>query len=507
MLRSSSTSAMVLPWARSFWGTAAGSGGVAFMQLASQASMAALRPDWGASLSPIVPKGAGVKDLVQWLTRDGASPTLDFRRSQEIAGFEAHQDTLQLARHAHGVAALSYDLDLTHDLPAQHRDAAVAGDEVFLGVERDRALAHLAFEVAGELLVLGLGHLAPGLAVEARARGAEARPVAAHAPRHIDTEVRVVDRQDPADLLAALIVLDARVRHHAQGRQHHLGDAVMHRAVRQPPILRAPQAARRRHEIHLGHDRHLRDELRAAEAAVQDRHVERVHDVLEMLQPVARHQRPAAAADAAIVGLQFLVVGKFLEDVVARQHRPPVRRAEIGEDQTVPLFEGIPRLAHAVAVTSALGLAGLVEAAALHVEQPAVIAAADAVLLAAPVIERGAAVAATRIKQSRSPRAVAEQDQVFAEYAERTRPQSGIGSKPDRVPIAAQPFAGGRAATDLGQRGVEAGLRQAVGGTRVRIHGVASLPVYGVARVYRVTRPTPRCVLIDLHDEQPRVAS
>ena len=112
-----------------------------------------------------------------------------------------------------------------------------------------------------------------------------------------------------------------------------------------------------------------------------------------MLQPVAGNDRRAAAADRGIVGLDELAGVHVLEAFVARQHRLFLGRAQIGEDQAVALLDRIPGLAHLVAMRAAVGLAGLLEAMALDVEQPAVIAAADAALLDLAVVERGAAMA------------------------------------------------------------------------------------------------------------------
>ncbi len=91
---------------------------------------------------------------------------------------------------------------------------------------------------------------------------------------------------------------------------------------------------------------------------------------------------------------------QILEPVVARQRRLLGRRAHIGEDEAVAFLERIPGLADFLALAPALGLARLIEAASLHVEEPAVIAAADAVILDPPVIERRAAMAAARIEQA-----------------------------------------------------------------------------------------------------------
>jgi hypothetical protein len=52
---------------------------------------------------------------------------------------------------------------------------------------------------------------------------------------------------------------------------------------------------------------------------MQDHDVERVDQVLVVLQPVARNDRRAAAADAVGVGLDELAVVEPFERVVARQ--------------------------------------------------------------------------------------------------------------------------------------------------------------------------------------------
>ncbi len=59
---------------------------------------------------------------------------------------------------------------------------------------------------------------------------------------------------------------------------------------------------------------------------------------------------------------------------------------------------GVPGLAHLVPELAAIGFAGLFKAAAFGIELPAVIAAADAVLLDLAIIERGAAMAAEDVQ-------------------------------------------------------------------------------------------------------------
>ena len=102
---------------------------------------------------------------------------------------------------------------------------------------------------------------------------------------------------------------------------------------------------------HLGHEAHRLGELRAAEGAVQDRDVERVHQVLVVLEPVARDDGGPAAAHAAVVGLEELARRRSVSsDLVARQHGLALGRAHVGEDQSVALLHRIPGLAHPLAL-------------------------------------------------------------------------------------------------------------------------------------------------------------
>src|SRR5262249_38660815 len=103
------------------------------------------------------------------------------------------------------------------------------------------------------------------------------------------------------------------------------------------------------------------------------------------------------------------------------------------------------------ALTAAVRLARLLQAAAFNVEQPAMVAAADAALLDLAVVERRAAMAAARIDQARPAGAVAEQDQLLAEHLDGARRGSGVGRHAHGMPVAAQQLAHRRAAADLGK--------------------------------------------------------
>ncbi len=195
--------------------------------------------------------------------------------------------------------------------------------------------------------------------------------------------------------------------------------------------------------------------------------MESVGHVLVMLQPVAGHDRSAARADAAVVGFDHLPGIERFQALVARQHWFLIGRAHIGEEEPITLLHRIPGLAHAVALEAAFGLAGLFEAAPLHIEQPAVVAAADAALLDAGIVEGGPAVAATRPDQSGSACSIPEQDEIFPQDADCSRRCAGIRDEADRVPITPQQLSHGLAAINLGQRGVMAGRLALIAGTAV----------------------------------------
>src|SRR5215469_6705403 len=89
----------------------------------------------------------------------------------------------------------------------------------------------------------------------------------------------------------------------------------------------------------------------------------------------------------------------------------------------------------------------------LGVEQPTVIAAADAARLDLGVVERGAATAAARMCQARLIGPIAKQDEVFAERAPLPRPVRRVRRQAGRMPIAAQQFAHWGAAADLDELG------------------------------------------------------
>src|SRR5947208_8416933 len=91
------------------------------------------------------------------------------RLANEIPGFEFHRACVGIKGYADRVAACSYRIELIGQHAPEHQDAAVALTEMLLGMQSDRALAGLRLVIARELLVLGLAHVPPELAVEFRA--------------------------------------------------------------------------------------------------------------------------------------------------------------------------------------------------------------------------------------------------------------------------------------------------------------------------------------------------
>ena len=81
--------------------------------------------------------------------------------------------------------------------------------------------------------------------------------------------------------------------------------------------------------------------------------MERVDDVLVMLQPVAGCDGATTAADAGVVHVDELSGVELLQRVVARQHGLAVGRPQVGKDEAVALLHGVPGLAHLVAELAA----------------------------------------------------------------------------------------------------------------------------------------------------------
>src|SRR6185437_13801570 len=180
-----------------------------------------------------------------------------------------------------------------------------------------------------------------------------------------------------------------------------------------------------------------------------------------MMRPAARDDDRAAGDQ--IGGFDRFIGIELVEHVPARQHRLFPGWTEIGEDQPIALFHRIPGLAHIVAVLAELGLARLLEAIPLRIEEPAVIAAADAALLDLAVIKRGAAMGAARIEQARPAATVAKEDQILAQHTDLLRPVGRFARERDRMPIATQELAHLGARTGLGVVAIDRPWLAAIG--------------------------------------------
>ena len=132
----------------------------------------------------------------------------------------------------------------------------------------------------------------------------------------------------------------------------------------------------------------------------------RVDVAFERLHPVAL---ALIDLDARALGHQGLEVGQ------RRRSRPA---PEIGPDDPVPLHARIRDGPHLVLEAALRRLARHVDAGAALVELPAVIDAAQAVFLVAPVEEAGAAVRAGVLDEPDRARGDAEGDEVLAEEAD-----------------------------------------------------------------------------------------
>src|SRR5262245_50137813 len=128
-----------------------------------------------------------------------------------------------------------------------------------------------------------------------------------------------------------------------------------------------------------------------------------VDGILGALQPIAIFR---AGADDP-----FAVI--FEEQIIARQERRGIG-ANIGKDKTSKLFGFERRMADAIFECAVGGFGGLLQAAAAHVVEPAMIAAADAAIFDAAEFERCAAMGAVQLDQAEPSAAVAKQYEVLA---------------------------------------------------------------------------------------------
>ncbi|HEX3866393.1 MAG TPA: ABC transporter substrate-binding protein, partial [Gemmatimonadaceae bacterium] len=201
--------------------------------------------------------------------------------------------------------------------------------------------------------------------------------------------------------------------------------------------------------------------------------------VLHDLQPVARQTVRDDLAKAA--GLH--------EEIPLRQKRRR-QRPEIRPDEAAHRLHRIAGNPHAIFERAVRRLERLLHAAACAVEEPAVVAAANAVRFRNAGGEARHAVRTTLPDETEIAAAVAVEHEVFAEDAhvgDRVLGQQRFGI--DGVPVAAHEFAAGRSGADARERFV-LGLGQ----HRGRIHPlrVARVPM----RFERVARVATMCCVV-----------
>src|ERR1051325_11603713 len=110
-------------------------------------------------------------------------------------------------------------------------------------------------------------------------------------------------------------------------------------------------------------------------------------------------------------------------------------------------------MADAVSVFAAIGLARLLETAAVNVVEPAVVAATQPAVLDAAVAQIGAAVRAVNAQETRPPLIVAKQRELFAENFNRQRRAAlrQLFRERHGLPVAPEHLAGRRALICAGQ--------------------------------------------------------
>ena len=165
------------------------------------------------------------------------------------------------------------------------------------------------------------------------------------------------------------------------------------------------------------------------------------------LQPVALGDH---AARVVSVGVELDPAA--LQDIEAGKRRHPVRRSHIGKHQPAIFAYRIPRLTHLVLVVIRGRLAGLVETISLHIIEPAVIAAADAIGLQTAIFQRRATVTAMRVEQTGAAAGIAKYHQILLEDLDALGQIAKLGGQRHRLPVASQQFPHRRPEPHMGEK-------------------------------------------------------
>jgi hypothetical protein len=196
-------------------------------------------------------------------------------------------------------------------------------------------------------------------------------------------------------------------------------------------------------EVEFRQHAELVGEHRARNDGVEERRVHRIHGVFQDLQPVARieilsprHQPHAGSRQQTIVG---------------GERRHLLRRPHVGEHDAVRLVRRVRAVAQPVLQRAVGRLAGRLQDGAVHVEQPAVIAAANTAFADQPEFERGAAMRAVQLQQADGAALVAEHHQLLAQDPKFDRQIRDVVGVADRLPEAAEILAARRVRSDVGE--------------------------------------------------------
>ena len=390
------------------------------------------------------------------LVRIGTPPDVDYRvLGQNLPGFRRFPVAIGRLRPGRGHVALE---DLA-ELSAHHDDTGVGGSLVLDGGTRHAVPdAALGLEVARLALRRFVGGT-PSLAVHVRqvpavpgvigadgAVRAVGPPTEQYRPPVVDRDVLTkVDRR----------VVVGRLRQF-DGRRHvalegHV--AVVH--ARPDPVVVETAYGHVDHAVAGARDLPLDVGMKAdrrvlkvlAIGAVQEHGVERIHGIFLRVQPVALVRKGEGDEPDA----------RHLEEIEVWLVRDQVGRAHVGPDHAVDLGRRIGTVKETVLQSRIGRFARCFQDGAVDVEQPAVIAAADAPLGDDAVLQRGAPMAAVPVHDAGPPRLVPEGDEVLAERLHRLGQVGEMIRQADGQPEASEVLAHRRPGPGLRQQGV--GLR------------------------------------------------
>ena len=213
--------------------------------------------------------------------------------------------------------------------------------------------------------------------------------------------------------------------------------------------------------------------MRAGHPRVQEHAVERVHRVLGHLQPVAR----------VVDRIGHEIDAGQRERVEHRELGGELRRTEVGEDEAGEFPGRVGAVAELARDGAVRRLAGRLQNGAVHVEQPAVVAAADAALGDDSVLQRRPAVAAVLVQEAEPSREIAEQHQLLAQDLDQHRAFPDLLAHRHRHPEAPEVLAARGARAGVGELRILAGVGDAVVsvvargkvfGVRVHVSGTGS---------------------------------